>query len=197
MKRIFLLLLLVPCIGQAQWNAEEINYNWLRVSYFMSEFDAPEDNFDASGPAVEGSVAIRRHMHMFAAYGSIEFDDFPDVTRQERIIGIGAHFDLADRISIFGQIGYFDVAVNENGFDADDDGAIASVGVRTILLPGWELRGGLNHVQLDFAGGETGVSIGSDLWLTDQFALSADVNVYDDVASLLLGGRIYFGTGAR
>lgn len=197
MKRMILLLFLVPGIGHAQWNADEINYNWLRVGYLMSEFDAPGDNIDASGFAVDGSVAIRRHMHMFASYESVEFDDFPDVTMQERAVGIGAHFNLGDRISFFGQVGYLDVAVNETGFDADDDGAILSAGVRALLLPGWELRGGINHVELDAGGGETGVAAGSDLWLTDQFALSADVNIRDDDASIFLGGRIYFGTGAR
>lgn len=193
MKRILLLLLLSPVIGQAQSEIDDLSYSWLRVGYILGEFDAPGDNVDVSGLSIDGSVEVRDHLLLFASYDSQDLDDFPGVAMQQRTFGIGAHFDLGDRISLFGQLGYYDIGVNDNVVSADDDGARAIAGVRFMPWSGFEIRGGVDHLELDISGGDTGGFVGADLWLTDQFALTADVTSRDDLISVLFGGRIYFG----
>jgi hypothetical protein len=196
MKRMFLLLILVaPSIGWAQMSADEISYSWIRVGWLMADFDAPGDDLDASGVSIDGSVEIRRNMHMFAAYDSLELDDF-DVASQQRTFGIGAHFDIAKRISVFGQLGYVDIGADAGFASGDDDGARAIVGIRAMPWSGFELRGGVDHVELDVAGGDTGGFVGADLYLTDQAALTAEFTLRDDSQSLFFGGRIFFG-GSR
>jgi len=193
MKRILLLLFLVPSIGQAQWKADEVNYTWVRAGYMVSEMETTGPTLDSSGFGIDGSVEVRDHMLLFASYDSLELDDFPGVKTQTRTIGLGAHVGLGERISLFGQIGYVDIGTSDAATTADDEGARAIAGIRLIPLAGFELRGGVDHLELDGAGGDTGVFVGSDLWLTDQFALSADAVVRDDTVSLLFAGRIYFG----
>lgn len=193
MKRILLLLLLAPAIGQAQSSIDDLSYSWLRVGYILGELDVPGDNVDLGGLSVDGSVEVRDHLLLFASYDSQELDDFPNVTMQQRTVGIGVHFDLGNRLSLFGQLGYYDIGVNDNVVSADDDGARAIAGVRLMPWSGFEIRGGVDHLELDTSGGDTGVFVGGDLWLTDQFALTADVTSRDDSISALFGGRIYFG----
>lgn len=192
MKRILMALVLVPSVGLAQSDGE-LRYTWIQLAHTMSVVEVPGDDLDLSGWDFDVSFAVRDVLHLFAEYETWELDDFDQVNGNEKTFGIGAHFTVAERFSLFGRVGYIDVTA-EDGFDNfSDDGIRAIGGARIMPIPGVELRGGVDYVDLDLSGDDTATFAGAEIWLADGIALNADVELYEDGETYRVGGRIYFG----
>jgi hypothetical protein len=192
MKRIFWSLLLLPSIAFAQ-NDTEIRYTWVGVAFGDAEFDVPGENLDAGGWNVDVSFAVRDHIHLFGSYQTFELDDFADANVSEKTFGIGTHFEVLPNLSLFGRLGAIDVSADDGTASADDDGYRAIAGVRYMPWGGFEFRAGVDYVDLDVSGNDTGGFVGGDIWLTDSFSLTGDVQFRDDATAFLFGARIYFG----
>ena len=190
MKRMLVVLLLAPSAAFAQADTTDIRYSWFQLGHVMSTSD---DDLDSSGWNFNAAFAVRDHVHLFADYESAELDDFPQVTGKETTLGIGAHFDLVERFSLFGRVGWYDVRVDDGVATADDDGIRAIAGVRFIPLPGYELRGGVDYIDLDLSGDDTAGFAAADIFLADGFALTGEVLFYDNGESYTVGARLYFG----
>ena len=193
MKRILLVLFLFPSAALAQVDSTDIRYSWFQLGHVMSTVDAPGEDLDLSGWNFSAAFAVREHVHLFADYESFEVDDFEQATGNETTLGIGAHFDLMERLSIFGRVGYYDVSADDGLVSAEDDGIRAIAGARFMPLPGYELRGGVDYIDLDASGDDTAGFAAADIWLSDGFALTGEVLFYDDGESYMVGGRFYFG----
>lgn len=192
MKRILMVLLLVPSIGQAEADSG-IRYTWFQLAHTMSVIEVPGDDLDASGWDFDVSFAVRDFIHLFAAYETMELDDFDQVTQDAKTFGIGAHLTLAERISVFARAGYIDITADDGFTSIGDDGIRATGGARLMPLPGIELRGGVDYVDLELLGDDTSTFAGADIWLAEAIALTGEVRFYDDGETYLVGGRIYFG----
>lgn len=192
MKQILTLLLLVPTIGMAQYN-EEINYTFFGAGFSQAELDVPAGEVDAGGYGVELSFEVRDHIHLFGAYDSLELDDLDEVSTAQKTFGIGTHFNLYDRLSLYGRLGYVDIGADSAFAAAEDDGALLAAGVRFMAASGFEVRGGVSHVRLDETGNDTAFNAGAELFLTEAVSLNFDATFDDDSRSVLIGGRLYFG----
>lgn len=190
MKRILLVLFLAPSAAFAQADSTDIKYSWVQVAHVMTATDA---NLDSSGWNFQAAFAVRDHIHLFADTESAELDDFAQVTGRETTLGIGAHFDLVERFSVFGRAGWYDVRLDDGVTSAEDDGIRAIAGVRFIPLPGYELRGGVDYTDLDLSGDNTAGFAGADIFLADGVALTGEVLFFDDGESYTVGVRFYFG----
>lgn len=193
MKRILLVLFLFPSAALAQADGTDIRHSWFQLGHVMTTAEVPGDDLDLSGWNFSASFAVRDHVHLFADYESFEVDDFEQVTGSETTLGIGAHFDLVERFSLFGRVGYYDVSADDGVVTAEDDGIRAIAGVRFVPLPGYELRGGVDYIDLDVSGDDTAGFAAADIWLADGFALTGEVLFYDEGESYMVGGRFYFG----
>lgn len=192
MKRFIWAVLFLPAAGMAQ-DDQDIRYSWFGAAHVSAEIDAPGGDLDASGWNFDASFAVRKHIHLFGSYQGLELDDFEDADTSEKTFGIGAHFDVIDRLSFFGRLGFIDVTA-DNGLDtAEDDGLRAMAGVRFMPWGGFEFRGGVDYIDLDDSGDDTGGFIGADIWLTDGISLTGDFQFHEDNYSILFGGRLYFG----
>lgn len=191
MKRILMVLLLAPSAALAQMDSTDIRYSWLQLSHVKTMADT--DALDASGWNFNVSFAVRDHIHLFADYESAELDDFSDVTGKEKTFGIGTHFDVLERLSLFGRAGFYDVSADDGTTSADDDGLRVIAGARFMPLPGYEVRGGVDYVDLDDAGDDTRAFVAGDIFLADGFALTGEVLFHEDGEAYTLGVRFYFG----
>jgi hypothetical protein len=190
MKRILLVLFLAPSAAFAQADSTDIKYSWVQVGHVMTATDA---DLDSSGWNFQAAFAVRDHIHLFADTESAELDDFPQVTGRETTLGIGLNFDLVERLSLFGRAGWFDVRADDGVTSVEDDGIRAIAGVRFMPLPGYELRGGVDYIDLDLSGDDTAAFVAADVFLADGVALTGEVLSFDDGESYTVGVRFYFG----
>lgn len=193
MKRILLVLFLAPSTALAQADSTDIRYSWLQLGHVMTTTEVAGEDLDFSGWNFQAAFAVRDHIHLFADTESTEFDDLEQVTGRETTLGIGLNFDLLERLSLFGRAGYYDVRADDGVNSVEDDGIRAIAGVRFVPLPGYELRGGVDYVDLDLSGDDTGAFAAADIFLAEGFALTGEVLFYEDTESYTVGARFYFG----
>jgi hypothetical protein len=197
MKRIGVLpLLLLPALAFAQSNVEEISYHYLDLGLLEADIDAAGADLEGSGLGFEYSVDVRDHVHLFGAYQSFEIDDVEEGDAASKLFGIGTHWDLTQKLSVFGRLAYTDVDLDLGTGNFGDDGATVSGGVRYMFGDGWEVRGGADYVSLDDGGSDTFFTIGGNFFITDVVALSLDLDDRDDTTTALLGLRFYWDNDA-
>ncbi|MBN1237996.1 MAG: outer membrane beta-barrel protein [Gammaproteobacteria bacterium] len=193
MKRIGVLpLLCLPALGLAQPQVEEVSYHYLEAGFVDADIDVPGgEDLSGDGYGFEYSVDVRDHVHLFGAYERFDIEDIDgDATR--KLFGLGTHWGLTDKLSVYGRFAYTDVALDVGTGNVGDDGAAVMGGVRYLFDNGWEVRAGAEHVDLDDGGTETYYTVGGNLFLTDIVALSLDVDDRDGDMVALLGLRFYW-----
>jgi hypothetical protein len=194
MRRIALLLplLLLPAFASAEPGADQSSYHYLSLGLTDTSFDVPGPDLEGNGFALEFSAVARDHVHLFGSYEAFDFDDAGDADGERRTFGVGTHFGLTDRLSVFGRFGYIDTDVDLGAGNVDDDGGLVSAGLRYSIGDSWEVRGGAEYVSLDDAGSSTSFTLGGDMFITDAVAVSLDAADRDDSTLLVLGLRFYF-----
>jgi hypothetical protein len=193
MRRIALLpLLLLPALAFAEPSTDQSSYHYLSLGLTDTSFDVPGPDLEGNGFALEFSAVARDHVHLFGGYEAFEFDDAGDTNGQRRVFGVGTHFSLTNRLSVFGRFGYIDTDVDLGAGNIDDDGGLVSAGLRYSIADAWEIRGGADYTSLDQAGSTTSFTLGGDMFITDAIAVSLDAADRDDSTLLVLGLRFYF-----
>lgn len=185
-------LLALPLVATAQ--PDQINYQYLEIAYDRTEYDVAVGDLESTGFGIEGFMPIRDHIHLFAGYGAFEFDDVDNADSTQKIFGVGTNFPFfEEKLSVYGRLGFLDRDVDSGFGNFEDDGILVMAGVRYMPVPGWEIRGGVDYVDLDLAGSDTAATIASDLFVTDVVALTLKLQSGDDADTITLGARFYFG----
>ena len=191
MKRLLVLpLLLCPLFASAQDQSRaEFDYGYFQLGYLDFSSDVTVGgstvDLDGTGFSIDGSLELREHVHAFITFRNTEFDSTPEADVGTRWGGIGTHWQVADKVSVFGRAGFLD--------GEGDDGYFASGGVRYIPADGWEVRGGFRHFGWDIIESDTGAFVEGDMWLTDVAALMFSYESVDAADTFTIGMRFYFG----
>lgn len=190
MKRLLVLpLLLCPIFAPAQEQAADFDYGYFQLGYLDFSSDVTVGgttaDLDGTGFSIDGSLALREHVHAFLTFRNTELDSTPNSDVGSRWGGLGTHWQVADRVSVFGRVGFLD--------GEGDDGIFASGGVRYSPADGWEIRGGFRHFGWDNWETDTGAFVEGDMWLTDVAALMFAFESVDAADTITIGMRFYFG----
>jgi len=194
MKRIIAWILLLPSAAMAQ-ETSQVSYDYFDFDYFRIDWDAGSTEIDGTGWAGRFSVGIREHVYLGGEYRTWDSDGVADRSTFKRI-GIGVHGGLGQRLSIFGEVGFKSLDLDLGTGNVEDDPGYIGAGVRWQVADGYELRLGADFSEAGKgtpAGvGETSVTVGGDIYLTDTAALSVEVNENDDnTTTFMLGLRFY------
>ena len=151
---------------------------------------------DGTGWAGRFSFAIRDHVYLGGEYRSWEADGVPDRSTFKRF-GFGVKGNVGEKWSLFGEAGFTSLDLDLGGGNVEDDPAYIAGGARWYVADGYELR-----VSADFseAGkgtplgrGESSVTFGGDIYVTDAAAFTIEVTENDDnTTSFMLGIRLYY-----
>lgn len=184
-------LLAVAATTAAPALADGPSYNYLDLRYQEIEIDDSLLDVDGETYSIGGSFEVGDTTHVFAGYGTSDFDfgvDFDELT-----IGAGIHSPLTPSVDFVANIAYVRLEASALGSSFDDDGFGASVGLRAMSGDRLELAGHIDYVDLDDSGDTT--SYGADLWynFTENFALGINADFGDDIDSYGVGARFYFG----
>lgn len=170
--------------------AEEPSYSYIQASYVNVDLDSGFGDVDGDGISATASVPINDQWHVFAGYGTSDFDFGVDL--DEFAIGGGWHRGISERTDFVATLAYVSVDASAEGVSFDDDGIGLSVGLRSMVNENFEVFGTISHVDLDAAG--DGTSVGAGLWYTisGNFAVGVGAEFDDDATAIGAGIRLYF-----
>ena len=160
--------------------AAEPSYNYLEGSYL--NLDGDLDGF-----GVAGSVAVAPAVHL---YGEFDHAEDGPLEVQTAVLAAGLNRGISDTTDIVGRLGWAKGWVDVGPVDADDDGVMAEVGIRSALSDAFEINGFLRHV--DVADADPSLSIGGVFGLSPAFGLAGDVEFTEDDTMYRVGLRYSF-----
>jgi hypothetical protein len=192
MKRLLALAVFAPAFAFAQDNSD-VSYDYFDLDYVGSSWDVGAADLDASGLGGKFSIDIRDQFFLFGGYHEWEFDGLGDAGSVEKTIGAGKAFEFGERWSIYGGLGIRLLDLDVGLGNLEDEGALAIGGARLRFGEYFEVRAGAEYADIGDTGlGETSISIGGDLHLTDVVALAIELSENEEeVSTLTIGVRFY------
>lgn len=187
MKRLIIAAaLLLASVGAS---AQGVSYNYLSLGY---ERVSASGGVDGDGLGIGGSFEFAESWYGFVGYSSLDLDF--GSSANHLALGAGWHTALTANTDFFASLAYIDVNAKANGFTSlGDNGIGASIGVRGMLTPVFELQGSISYT--DLGGGSSGTSLGVIGWysFTESFAGGLSIESGDDADGFGLGVRWYYG----
>jgi hypothetical protein len=194
MKRIIACALLLPAVASAQ-DGNEISYDYFDFNYSRMDWDAGMTEIDGTGWGGRLSVGIREHVFINAEYRDWNADGASGGSTFKKL-GFGVHGELSDNWSLYGEVGFKSQDIDIGGGNWEDDPGYIGGGARWYVAEGYELR-----VSADFfesgkgtppGVGESSVTIGGDIYLTEVATLLFELNENDDnTTTFMVGMRFY------
>ena len=194
MKRIIALVMLLPSVALTQ-ESSEISYDYFDFDYFRTDWDAGTTEINGTGWAGRFSVGIRDHVYVGGEYRSWDPDGVSGRSTYKRL-GFGVQGAVSESVGIFGEAGFTSLDLDLGAGNIEDDPAYLAGGVRWTVSEGYELRLSAAFTEAGkgtpLGRGETSLTIGGDIMITDSAAISIEVTENDDnTTSFMLGLRIF------
>jgi len=188
--RILSLFLLALLAAPAM--AAEPSYNFVAAGYQSIDIDdvAPGINVDGDGFGIGGSFELNDSFHVFASYGTADFDFGVDL--DELQLGVGYRMPMSDKADFIISAAWVQAEVSALGFSVDDDGFGASLGVRGYVNEKFELAGNVSYVDFGDGGDDTSVGGAARYHLMPNLALELGADFADDITTYGIGVRLYF-----
>lgn len=185
MNRYVLLsgLLCLPALGLAQQSGPgDVSYSYAELRYV----DVDENGGD--GLRLNGSFDLGNNWIIVGGITSLDFNQNVDLTTIE--IGGGYVYAVHEDFDLVATARFVDAEVDTPFGDADDSGIALSAGLRGLIAPQFEVRGSVNHLNLDDS--DTYLELAGDYYFTPQLAAGLSVEFAGDSDLLTLGGRWFF-----
>ena len=178
------LLILVAALSIQATAAAQTTYQQApgEISYSFAELRFVD------GFQLAGSYELDGPWILVGSLTSLDFNGDVDTTLLE--LGGGYVWDYTDDWDLFGTLRLVWAEVETPFGDADDTGFAMSAGTRGFLAPKFEIRGSVNHINVDDS--DTYLQLAGDYYFTHQFAAGVSLDFAGDTDSFSLGARWYF-----
>lgn len=177
-----LFLLQSPAFGQSGTAAPtDLNYNYLELRF------VDLDN-DGDGLRLYGSYDLRNDWIVVGGLTSVDFGSSVDLDIFE--IGGGYIWEYAPNWDLVSTVRFVRASVDTPAGSDDDNGFALSGGVRGFLAPQLEIRGSVNHINLDNS--DTYLELAADYYFARQFSAGISVEFAGDSDLFSVGARWYF-----
>jgi hypothetical protein len=193
MKRIIALAMLLPAVTMAQ--EDNVSFNYFDIDYFRTDLDLGDTEHAGAGWGGRFSVAIRNHVFVAGEYRAWDFDETENGSTYKRF-GFGVHGLIGENWGLYGEAGFKSLDLDLGTGNIDDDPGYVGGGVRWYAADGYELR-----MAAEFAPsgkgtppgvGETTLSFGGDVYVTDAAALTFDLMEDDENTTTFMMGLRFF-----
>ena len=186
MKMLFVLAgLLTHGIALAQ-TAEEQEVG---LSYTYAELRFVDVDFrGGDGIRFNGSYDLDNNWLIVGGLTTLDFNNNDDLTVVE--IGAGYVWHYSNDFDLVSSLRLVRSGVNAAGIDADETGFAFSAGARGLLAPQFEIRGSVNHINLDDS--DTYLEIAGDYYFTEQFSAGVSLEFAGDTDAFTIGARWIF-----
>jgi hypothetical protein len=159
----------------------------LRYTYGELRFVDFDDN-GGDGFRVNGSWDLGNNWIIVGGLTSADFNNNVDTTVFE--VGGGYVWRYTPDWDIVGTARFVRAEVDTPGGSSDDSGLALSGGVRGFLADKFEIRGSVNHINLDDS--DTYLELAGDYYFTRQFAAGLSLEFAGDSDLISIGARYYF-----
>ncbi len=186
MKMLFLLAgLFVQGIAIAQ-TAEKTQGD---LSYSYAELRFVDVDFrGGDGLRLNGSYALDNNWLIVGGVTTLDFDNNVDLTVLE--LGAGYVWKYSDDFDLTSTLRIVRTDVDDAGVSTDDTGFALSAGIRGLLSPEFQIRGTVNHVNLDNS--DTYLELAGDYYFSERFSAGATLEFAGDTDAFTIGARWYF-----
>lgn len=188
-RALLLTAFLLPALSEAQEAATtrpseaQFNYSYVELGYDETDFDIGPFDVDADGLTLAGSFELNEEWHVYASYGSLDFDGGGDVDTWT--LGGGYVFPLKEGMDIYGRVLYIDL-----GGDADDDGLGLQARIRASITDEFEVEGGIQHI--DVSDSDTSLQASARYNFTEEFSAALGITFGGDTDSIGISARYAF-----
>lgn len=186
MRTLFILLCAsLPAVSfaqAAQQQSAPLNYNYAELRY------VDVDSNGGDGFRFNGSFELENNWIIVGGLTSLDFNGNVDLTTIE--LGGGYVWNYNRDFDFLATLRYINVDVDTTGGSADDSGFAFSAGTRGFLAPQFEIRGSVNHVNLDNS--DTYLELGGDYYFSRQFSAGITLEFAGDTDVFTIGGRWFF-----
>jgi hypothetical protein len=188
MKKLLLLIaaLSIQATAAAQ-SSQQPETSDLSYSYAELRF-VDVDTSGGDGFSFGGSYELDGQWILVGALTTLDFNNNVDSTLFE--IGGGYVWNYSNDFDLVSTLRFVRAEVDTPGGDADDSGFALSSGVRVLLTPEFEVRGSVNHINLD--NNDTYLQLAGDYFFTDQASVGVSLDFAGDMDNFTLGFRWFF-----
>lgn len=188
MKKLLLLLaaLSIQTTAAAQSSQQKAPRD---LSYSFAELRFVDvDSNGGDGFLLAGSYELDGEWILVGAMTALDFNGNVDSTLLE--IGGGYVWKYSDDFDLVSTLRLVRAEVDTPGGDFDDSGFAFSAGARGLLAPQFEIRGSVNHLNLDNS--DTYLQLAGDYYFTEQISAGVSLDFAGDTDSISIGARWYF-----
>ncbi|MGB5469238.1 MAG: outer membrane beta-barrel protein [Woeseiaceae bacterium] len=188
MKKLLLLLaaLSIQTTAAAQTSQQKLPSD---LSYSFAELRFVDvDTSGGDGFRLAGSYELDGQWIIVGALTALDFNNNVDSTLLE--IGGGYVWNYSEDFDLVSTLRLVRAEVDTPGGDADDSGFAFSAGARGFLAPQFEIRGSVNHINLDNS--DTYLTLAGDYYFSDQISAGVSLDFAGDTDTFSLGARWYF-----
>ena len=165
--------------------ADGVSYSYIDLNYVNTDL---ERGPSGDGFGARGSVEFGGNFFVFAEYATLDFDN---VDADQYAVGLGGFMELTGEIDLTGRIGYVEADLSGGGLGLDDDGYMASLGVRG-RMDSFELEGQGIYRDFSDGGDEFALNIAGRYYFTENIAAGVEYEIGDDAQNFIVGVRFTF-----
>jgi len=186
MKMLFLLAgLLVQGVAIAQTVEEkpvDLGYSYAELRFVDVDFRGGD------GFRINGSYELAGNWLIVGGLTSLDFNNNVDSTLVE--LGGGYIWHYSEDFDLLSTLRVVRSEVDVGGIDADETGFALSAGTRGLLAPQFEIRGSVNHINLDNS--DTYLELAGDYYFTERFSAGVTLEFAGDADAITIGARWFF-----
>lgn len=160
----------------------DLSYTYLELRY------VDLDTGGGDGFRFNGSFELQNNWIMVGGLTALDFNNNVDSTVVE--LGGGYVWHYARAFDFVGTLRFVRAEVDVPGGSVDDSGFAFSVGARGLLAPRFELRGSVNHINLDDS--DTFLELAGDYYFTDRVSAGLSLEFAGDTDAFTIGARWFF-----
>ena len=159
------------------------------VSYNFAELRFVDvDAGGGDGFRLNGSHRVTGNWLVVGGITNLDFNNNVDSTTVE--LGAGYVWPYRDTWDFVANARIVRMDVDTPFGGADDTGIGLAGGVRGLIAPNFEMRGFVNHINLDNS--DTYLELAGDYYFTPSFVAGLSIEFAGDVDALTVGARWYF-----
>ncbi len=184
-----ILFLLVGLLLQGITIAQTVEEKPVGLSYSFAELRFVDVDFrGGDGIRFKGSYELDGNWLIVGGLTSLDFNNSVDSTLLE--LGGGYVWHYSDDFDLVSTLRLVRSEIDNGGIDADDTGFALTAGARGLLAPQFEIRGSVNHINLDDS--DTYLELAGDYYFTEQVSAGASLEFAGDKDAFTIGVRWFF-----
>lgn len=177
--------LLLQGLAVAQTTEDQqapLSYNYAELRF------VDVDTAGGDGFSLNGSYELDENWLIVGGLTSLDFNNNVDSTVLE--IGGGYVWHYSQDFDLVSSLRFVRVDFDTPNGSGDDNGFALSAGARGLLAPQFEIRGSVNHVNLDNS--DTFLELAGDYYFTERFSAGASLEFAGDTDTFTIGARWFF-----